>query len=492
MGFSEDQIIQIAKTVLLFSIIFDTLLIAWVWRVAEEKTEVVHAYMVFISSVVMWEVVAWFGFFYAGQFSEVLQTVTDKLTFSLGAAVAFTLVYFFWLYCDRQFLSRRVIQMYGLFCLGIIFLVSFSRLVINGRGYAQATNYHYWYEPGPLMALFYASFFFAIFFATYLLIVGYRSSQGISRAQLLLVGSGLTFPVYFAIVINTTYPLYYLLTNQYEEVSGGTNSLYLQVLSAVLLSIMGLTVGYAITRYRAFHIKVVLHNVAFYRFLVAAWSVAFFCMSTLLVFTFGSPFVALVCTLVYMALFTFVNTRIKDFVHNIAFKHEIDFTKKFPHWRDIFSSTKEMTTFVLRVAADIQVQMPVEVLQFYMIQRQHNRLHPYYSYGKGKSISLDTAWIQKYVAKAGVYTRSDVSETLASFMKKQNAEYVWVFADDERVQGAVLISNIQSTVITEEEVLKDMNALYDKVSKSVWNQVFCYESLEGIIRSSLDEQYSEI
>ncbi|MBI2410950.1 MAG: hypothetical protein HYV32_03625 [Candidatus Kerfeldbacteria bacterium] len=479
------------------TIVFDAGVFLWVLIFNKKKDPIVKIFYGVFVVLLLWESSAWISFFI--KTPARLSLLIDQIALASSVLLVFLVTYFIWRLLNRSVLQRFMII--GLAAIAIFFIIAVSipGVVIGSRVYIDNTTYNYYLTQGPLFFWYYASFIPVFFVLFFLVIQGYRRSQGIQRIRIAYVGFSLLIAMCICLLVACLMPTVLSVMNGREE-WGTTFAVLLQVVAGIAASIFTLSTVYTITRYRLMSIQVLLKKSIVYGASLLMSLIVFIFITTLVYDNLHSIFVWIIALILLALCASTYQRKIRLFFNKIFFLDELDLSKNVAEDIEKLQSTHELETAILEYVAGIQRIAKIDVINLFIEERRHHRFVSYFPLRNKESISFDDPvlpLLNGYAKSTQVILWEALSDQtgtkqICRFMEKQNAAVLVILRNTEKVVGIGMLSAKKTGETYTEEEIEAIEKLSKIAGFQLSNCIHWQETLEGMKLKLKEDAYSNI
>src|SRR3989339_92856 len=481
---SEISIMNFLKIFFAASIVFDILMVTWIFIISEIRNKNVYLYFLVFISLIIWEMSLWSEFFFVA--SEHILFFIDRLDFASGALAIMLGFNFIWHLTHKAFIPKWFVIVINIVCVLLSLLCFIPGTVLISRSYI-VSPYFFHLTEGPFLIWYYVLLAPVMFLNIYMFIRAYKVANGIEKMRLKLIGIGLIITATFCMGISIVTPIFFYIFDGGFDLSGSFFFNASQIISGISTSFFSLFTIYAITRYRFMDIHIMLKKSVVYGVGIILSAAAFISIIWLIYAVIPSIAVWIIACILLILFTEPYRKYFKKVLDGIFFLDQLDLSKRVEEGSERLHSTKELHVFVTELVESLQQVVSAEVQHIYITQRQHHRFVSFFPKKSKDVISFDDDMIPLLQEQHAIVVAEELrqfpntaTKLLLKFLSTHHAEVLCIVRLEGRILALFFLGKKQSQTPYTLNDTERLQGLIDTTKTTLPILLHWHETVEGI------------
>lgn len=403
----ENTFINILKILLLATIVFDFLVLIFVFAHFKRKTKIFLIFFILLLLTIVYELLLWISLFI--EIKIVAEFIVDAFSFAFGGWLVFFSLYFIWEFTERKIVSKKIIIVLGSISGILAILCFFPNIIIGDRLYTGTTTYNYSISNG------YGYLPYNIYFATLPVISLYILSQAkkyfseYKLRQIRIVGIGFSIALTISVITLLWVPFVSMLLDKRILMTSSNAAIISYIIAAIGMSFFSSFSAYAILRHRMLDIIVAVKRNSIIWIVYGLFSILITSALYMVHNIFALPIQFTLGVMCVLVLFSghWLKRLAEQLTKHFIKQNRLSFYQFTSEEQAMLEKTHNAKKSGATIAQELLQQLPVEDLDIFIYDHYAECYEPAYTMGKAQRLDLHEPWInvlREY--PDGIYTAS--------------------------------------------------------------------------------------
>lgn len=360
-------VIIILKYISALSIIIDAYIAVWV-LMKNFYSKLSKAFFIMMMCAVIWELLFWLEYFLP---PTIFDTFIDRAIYGMSEVGLLSFVYFLLIF-NYQYVKYKKIFFVLLISACFWSVLVFVGVVIGERHYLYnlGTANSFDLASSNLLLYYYISFIPYVLFIFWLLFISLHNYIGIKKIQANYISIGIGGTIFVTTFCNAFLPIFtrYIYKNFLFNWWTGVEGTIIQLLSITLISILSLSIAYAITRYRFMDIRVVIKKTVIHFCVFASLTAMIIsliiCINKFLFQEFNIGNVIIIEVVLIVLFLPLIRKTVIRITNKYIHKDEIDLSKNIEEFNREISYSNYLSDLISKSVKFIYRELPIEKVDF--------------------------------------------------------------------------------------------------------------------------------